>query len=149
MCTNRQMESVKVQHSTETPPTESCPSVSNKCQSANNICHRLLPLRHLASSASYLSMSPLSRAFLSRSFSYLRFHSSAVNSSFTITEFLIVLALYKAETKKIWNFTWICLWTSQKCHKTPQVFLHERELLPIQRDKQGIKNNNSNSRRPR
>src|SRR6218665_1328771 len=100
MCTNRQMESVKVQHSTETPPTESCPSVSNKCQSANNICHHLLPLRHLASSASYLSMSPLSRAFLSRSFSYLRFHSSAVNSSFTITEFLIVLALYKAETKK-------------------------------------------------
>ena len=51
------------------------------------------PDRHLASSASYLSIIPFIRAFLSRSFSYLRFHSSAVSSSLTITEFLIVFAL--------------------------------------------------------
>jgi len=51
------------------------------------------PALHLLSSASSTSTLPLRRATFSFSFSYRRFHSSAVNSSLTVTTFLTVLAL--------------------------------------------------------
>ena len=51
------------------------------------------PWRHLSNSAAMPASVCFRRMFLSRSFSYLRFHSSAVNSSFTVTTFLIVFVL--------------------------------------------------------
>ena len=61
------------------------------------------PERHLLSSNSNFSSFPFSRATFSFSFSYRRFHSSAVNSSFTHTTFFMVFALQQNHSIKTYN----------------------------------------------
>lgn len=58
----------------------------------------ILPPRHLCNSSSYLLIAPRSLETFSFSFSYRRFHSSAVSSSFTTTTFLMVLALKNCDS---------------------------------------------------
>jgi len=76
------------------------------------------PCRQRASSASYRSMRPRSRAHLSRSLSYRRFHSSAVSSSFTITVFLIVFALTTTQAGSVSH-----CWVGRPWHKCKEVHL--------------------------
>ena len=60
-----------------------------------------LPPRHLCNSSSYLLIAPRSLETFSFSFSYRRFHSSAVSSSFTTTTFLMVLALKNCDNDQV------------------------------------------------
>ena len=61
----------------------------------------ILPPRHLCNSSSYLLIAPRSLETFSFSFSYRRFHSSAVSSSFTTTTFLMVLALKNCDNDQV------------------------------------------------